>query len=242
MIDVEGGSLCSLEHDVVARVDPVLEEGPAVDGHPLFGEALAVLAVGFVEVIDIELLAGLLVEDLLGEGFLLGNDVLEAFAERIGVEQIAHPDAATAGLVLVGRPDAALGRPGGEVLLLFLLDAVERAVIGENNVGALGDPDVRLETAFAEGIDLVEQRLGVDDATVTEDADLAANGSRRHQRQFVLLAVVDDGMSSVVAALIPGNDVGGVAVEVDDPTLAFVAELRPDDSDGHNSGGFFPGR
>jgi hypothetical protein len=53
---------------------------------------------------------------------------------------------------------------------------------------------------------------------------------------------VNDGVASVVAALIPGDDVGGVAIEVDDPTFAFVAELRPDDSDGHNSGGFLPGR
>lgn len=133
MVDVEDRPLCTLEEHVLAIVDVVGEEGPGVDGHVLLGEALAETRILVVERVDIERLARLDAENLLGERALLRDDVFEAFAQHVGVEQVADPDAAPASLVLVGRADAATGGGDVEVALAFdvLLNAVENAMIGK---------------------------------------------------------------------------------------------------------------
>ena len=115
-------------------------------------------------------------------------------------------------------------------------------MIREDHVCSLAHANVRLEAALSERVDLLEQRFGVDHAAVPENTDFPPNCTGGDEREFVLRSVVNDGVSSVVAALIPGDHVDGVAVDIDDTALAFVAELRPDDCDGHNSGGFLPGR
>ena len=100
-------------------------------------------------------------------------------------------------------------------------------------MSACRDADVGVDPALAEGVELVEQRLGVHHTAVPEDADLVANGAARDERELVLLAAVDDGVAGVVAALVPDHDVRRVTVDVDDPALPFVAELRADDGYGH---------
>ncbi len=214
------------------------------DGHPLLGDPLAVAAVLLVERVDVERLAGLDAEDVLGERPLLGDDVLEAVAEHLGVEQVADPDAPPAGLVLVGRADAPAGRAGVEVALALglLLDAVEHAVVGQDDVGALGDAHVGVEPALAKGVEFVEQRPGVDDAPVPEDAGLPADRPAGDERQLELVAVDHHSVARVVPALVPGDDVRVVGVQVDDAPLALVAELRADDGDGHAGCGFFASR
>jgi len=245
VIDVDGGALCPLEHQALAGPAGLVEEDAGIDGHPLLAEALADRCVGLVERVDVERLRvvvgpGFEPEHVLDEGPFLRDDVLQPIAEGRRVEQVADPDPATAGLVLVGRADAAAGRPGREIRvgLGLLLDAVEQAVVGEDDVCPFGDPDVGVEPALAEPVDLLEQRHRVHDAAVPEDPHLPPDGPGGDQRELVLLALVDHGVAGVVPALVPDDDVGGLAEDVDDAALALVAQLGADDGYGHTARGF----
>ncbi len=97
----------------------------------------------------------------------------------------------------------------------------------KNDVCSFGDANVRVEAPFLERVYLVEQRSRIDDAPVAEYADLAADGSARNQRELVLLALVDDGVAGVVAALIARDDVYVVAVQVDDAALPSSPSCEP---------------
>jgi len=108
-------------------------------------------------------------------------------------------------------------------------------VVGQNDVCALRDADVGVEPPLAEAVELLEQRPGVDDTAVPEDADRVPDGAAGNERELVLLSFVDDGVARVVAALVPGDDVGRLAKEVDDAALALVSELGTDDCHGHQA-------
>ena len=240
MVDVDESALCALTEDLLAVVDAGLEVVPTVDGHPLLGQTLAVGAVSFVEVVDIEFVARFFTEHVLDDGTLLGHDVFEARSKDLGVEQVADADPAAAGLVLVGRADPPPRGPDFFVFVLFF-DPVETAVIREDDMGAFGDAHVRVQPALAERVEFLEQGLGVDDTAVTDDTALAANDARGQQRELVGLLADDDGVAGVVATLIADDDVGTLAVEIDGAALPFVAQLRSDDRDGHTGPVFFVG-
>ncbi len=94
-------------------------------------------------------------------------------------------------------------------------------------------PDVGVDAAVAEAVDLLEERPGVHDASVAQDADRPADRPARDQRQLVLVAALDDGVARVVAALIPGDDVCAASPQVDQGALALVAQLGADDRHSH---------
>jgi len=106
-------------------------------------------------------------------------------------------------------------------------------------VGALADDQVvRGDTARLQLVELLEERLGVDDDTVADDA-----GGRRvenaagDQVEAVLLATGDDRVARVVPALRADDHVDGVGEEVDDLALAFIAPLPAhQDRDAHSGG------
>ena len=77
--------------------------------------------------------------------------------------------------------------------------------------------------------DLVDQRLQVEDDAVADHRQLAAaHDAGGQQRQFVGLAVDDERMAGVVAALEADDDVGLLGQPVDDLAFAFVAPLGAD--------------
>jgi len=117
--------------------------------------------------------------------------------------------------------------------LAFLLDPVENAVVRQNDVCAPGDADLGIETLVAERVEFVEQRARIHHTPVPEHPGLPADRPARDERELVRLSLVDDGVSGVVAALVPGDDICGFAVQVDDPAFSFVSELCTDDCDRH---------
>ncbi len=219
----------------LARVEVAAEELPGVDRHRLRGEALADLAVLLEQRVDVERIAGLDAEDLLGEPPLLGDHVLEPFPEHRRIQQVPDADPAPTDLVLVGRADAAAGRARVEIRvgLCLLLDPVEHPMVRHNHVCAPGHAHVRFHLAVAQPVDLLEERPRVHHTPVAEDAGRPADGPARNQRQFVLVAALDDGVARVVAALIPGDDVCAASPQVDQGALALVAQLGADDRHSH---------
>src|SRR5690348_2928923 len=79
--------------------------------------------------------------------------------------------------------------------------------------------------------------MWVEDHAIADDGQLALpHDARRQQRQLVDLAVDDQSVAGIVAALETHHDIGTLRQPVDDLALAFVAPLRADDHHiGHNS-------
>ena len=86
-------------------------------------------------------------------------------------------------------------------------------------------------------VDLLEQHAEVDDDAVADDRRAARReDARRQQVQRVLLAVDDDGVPGVVAAVELDDGVDPAAEQVGRLALAFVAPLGADQNDrGHAS-------
>ena len=75
-----------------------------------------------------------------------------------------------------------------------------------------------------------DEGMRVEDHAIADDRQLAAaHDAGRQQRQLVDLAVDDQRMAGIVAALEAHDDVGALRQPVDDLALALVAPLRADD-------------
>ena len=93
-------------------------------------------------------------------------------AQRLGVGEVADADAAARDLVLVGRADAARGRPDLALAAPRLAQQVELAVVRQDEVRLVADdqPVADRDAGGRELVDLGEQRLRVDDHAVADDA------------------------------------------------------------------------
>ena len=78
--------------------------------------------------------------------------------------------------------------------------------------------------------DLGNEGMRIEHDAVADDRQLAlAHDARWKQRQLVDLAIDDQRMAGIVAALEADDDIGPLRQPVDDLALAFVAPLRADD-------------
>jgi hypothetical protein len=85
------------------------------------------------------------------------------------------------------------------------------------------------DAAPLEVVELLDQHLRVDHAPGAEDARLAPEDPGRHEAELEGLAVGDDRVPRVRAALVAADDVRVLGEQVDDLALALVAPLRADD-------------
>ena len=167
----------------------------------------------------------------LEDAVILADFRLQLFRKQHRLHQIRHPQAGARGLVAVGRADAALGRADLRVAFPQLALFIERAVIGQNEVGAITDqqilPDLDLE--LAQPFDLGDERDRIDHDAVADHADFAApQNSRRDQVENVFRAAMDDGVAGVIPALAADDDVRLGGEDIDDLSFAFIAPLRAD--------------
>ena len=170
---------------------------------------------------------------------VVGEQTLDLVVEHLRLGEVHEPDRAPRDLVLVGRADAALGRadlrPAG--VAQFSL-GVEFAVQRQDQRHVLGDLEIcgrHLDALAAYFLDLVDQMVGIEHDAVADHRELArAHDARRKQRELEHLAVDDQRMAGVVAALEAHDDVGANRQPVDDLALPFVAPLGADHDDiGH---------
>ncbi len=91
---------------------------------------------------------------------------------------------------------------------------LDHAVVGEDDLGAVGDEELAVGTAldgeagFAELFDFGEEGHGVEDDAVADDAPgLRAEDAAGNELEDELAAADDDGVSGVVAASVAGDDV-----------------------------------
>jgi hypothetical protein len=88
----------------------------------------------------------------------------------------------------------------------------------------LGGDAARLEL-----VQLLEEDARVDDEPGAEHALLAPEDPRGHVLELVGLAVGDDGMARIGAALVAAHEIGVLGEQIDDLALALVSPLRADD-------------
>jgi hypothetical protein len=102
----------------------------------------------------------------------------------------------------------------------------------------LGDPQVFRADGDALALQLchlVEEGLGIEHHAIADHGQLrGAQHAGGQQRQLVGLAIDDERMAGIVAALEAHDDIGLLRQPVDDLALPFVAPLGADDDNiGH---------
>jgi hypothetical protein len=174
------------------------------------------------------------VTELREDGVLRLELVRDARAERRCVAHLVELDAVAGDLVRVRRADALPGRAELAPAALALVEPVEGDVPRHQEVGALGDPQVRgRHAALLERVDLVHQEAEVDDHARSQDArGVRVEDARGNEMQLERPPLVHDGVSGVVAALVADDEIRLLREEVRDLALALVAPLRSDDG-GH---------
>ena len=135
MVDVEERALGSLQEDVVAAPEGILDEPrhvgemrsqPSAPGEALLDERL-----------DLEPLVR---QERAEHGVLLGQDPGELRAQRVGVEQVLEAQACPGRAILVRRPDPPSGRPHLRLAEARLAGDVEGAVVRQDHVAGEARP------------------------------------------------------------------------------------------------------
>ena len=153
--------------------------------------------------------------------------------QRVEVGQVHQANRAAADLVLIGRTDAAArGSDRGDGVGGFP-QGVELAMQGENQRDVLGDAQIGRADGDALALQLrhlLEESLRIEHHAVTDHRKLRGpQHAGGQQRQLVGLAVDDEGVAGIMAALEAHDDVGLLRQPVDDLALPFVAPLGADD-------------
>jgi hypothetical protein len=90
------------------------------------------------------------------------------------------------------------------------------------------------DPARLELVELLDEDAWIDDTAGPEHAFLAPEDPRGHVLELVRLAVGDDRVARIGAALVAAHEVGVLGEQVDDLALALVPPLRADnDCGGH---------
>jgi hypothetical protein len=152
--------------------------------------------------------------------------------DAVAREHITDPHAAACRLVFVtGTNDAPGGSKPGAALA-FLAHQIQRAMVREQDVGAIGHhqvrPDIDPERLHLSHFRL--ERHGVDHEAGSENAQhsfVQDPGWNQVQDQLPLIA--NDGVAGVVAAVEASHDLEGRGDQVDDLPLAFVTPLAAND-------------
>ena len=132
-------------------------------------------------------------------------------------------------LVRIGGTDAALGGADLIPATRGFLEAIQQPVIGQHDVRALRQPEVaqahpgRLKLRH-----LFQQSGRMDHRARTDDVDRGrAKDAGWHQVQAERAAVVDHGVTCIVAALEADHHIGTLGHEINDAALALIAPLGP---------------
>ena len=144
-------------------------------------------------------------------------------------------------LVGVTGADAALGRADLELSELRLARRVEHHVVRHDQVRVGRDLEARgVDAPAPEAVELADQDPRVDHDAVPDRARLARiEDPRRDQVELELVALADDRVAGVVAALEANDDVGLLGNQVDDLALALIAPLGADYDYSWHGGGLW---
>ena len=157
-------------------------------------------------------------------------DVLDLLAQGLLIQQIAHAERLFHVSVGVRGGNAAHG--GAELLVgkALLLDNVEQLVVGHTDLRSVADDEIvggDGNTLFAQGVSLVGQVLDIDDHSGAHDVHrLGPENTGGEQIENEFAALVDNGMSRVVAALITDDHIVAGGEQIDHSAFTLVAPVN----------------
>jgi hypothetical protein len=168
----------------------------------------------------------------LGEdAVLLPQGEVQLLPEDLRVEQVLDSQADAHRLVGVRGTDAALGGAQLRVAEIPLVQPVQLLVVRHDQVRIAREPEAtRLDAAGLERVELGEQHVRVHDHAVADDRhDPGVEDPARHELELEHLAVDDERVPGVVAALVADAQRSLFRQVVGEPTLALVTPLGADD-------------
>ncbi len=223
MVDVEESALRALKHDAATLGEDAVEEagGVADVGTNLLGG-------GGVGLEDLGGIEGVSTEEGVGDGVFLLAGGVDVSLEEVCVEEVDDAEAAAGHFVFVGGADAAGGGADFFASGGGLGGELNHAVVGEDDLGAIGDEEVAIELdavgfdarGFSEKGDGIENDAVADDALAAFAEDAAGN-----QLEYKFFTGDDDGVSGVVASGIARNTGEMVTEYVNNFSFTFIAPL-----------------
>ena len=231
VIEVEQRALGALEQHRRAAVERVPAQPRGVGDVGLQPVAVGHVLLGHRVQVEI----GILREraQQLALGLQRGHDLL---AQDLLVEEVLHADAEPRRLVRVAGADSASRGPDRELAELQLPGGVEHHVVGHDHVGVGGHAQpAHVHAAPLELVELADQHSRVDHDPVADHARLSRiQDPGGDEVELELLAVADDRVARVVAALKAHDELRPLREQVGDLSLSLVAPLGADDHDsGH---------
>jgi hypothetical protein len=227
VVDVEHHPLRAFEHDPFAGPDVLVDPDGTV------GDARRQdLAEAQVVVVELRGIERLRVVDAGEHGVALDAGELDLLFQDHRIEEVGDADAVAADLGFIGRPDSTPGRPDLSLAGRGLAGQVQRLVVGEDAVCGVADEQVLLDdhAGGAQVPDLLEQRGGVDDHAVAEEAELVGmDDAGGDEPEGEVLVGELDRVAGVVPALVPRHHVECLAEQVDDLPFSLVPPLRAED-------------
>ena len=234
-VDIAQRAQLGLKHDVLAGLFRLIEvlAGVADIGRELRAELLA----PGEHVLE---LVGLCAVDIVDDEVLPLQNAGQPLFKIRRIQQFSHHDGLLLIFVGIDRRDAAQGRAVFLILQTGFLQTVERTMVREDDGGALGnfevlrrDRDARVLQCF----NFAAQTLQIDhDAVAQHIHNTWQADTRGNEMEGKFTVFVHDGMSCVIAALIPADDVIISCNEVNHTALAFVAPVDAyDRAVAHNS-------
>ena len=229
VVDVEHGRLCALEEDLAPCVNLLVDEGDRVRD-----ERTQTLGVALILLQNVLIVERFVVVDGGKLSILAVEILLELLRKLVLLHEVADTDADAVIAVHVAGTDAASRCADLVRAARRIADAVHQTVVGHDDMGAVGDADVRgVDAACRHGIHFLQADLGVKGDAVRDDVVRAlVEDARRQETQLVLLAVRDDGVPCVAAALEADDGICLACEVVDDLPFALVAPLCARDNDG----------
>ena len=225
MIEVEQRSLRALEHDVLAVLQPSVQQRAGVGDVRL--ELRRQVHVLLDDPVGVE---GQPVVDLREDQVLLAQDHVELLAEDLRVEQVLDAQPDPSGLVAVRGSDAALRRAQRVLPEEPLGHLLELQVVRHDQVGVAGHDQARdVDAQRAELGHLFDQMARVHDhAAGDHGRDVVIEDARRDELELQQAPLGDHRVARVVAALIADDEVHPVGEVVDRLALALVPPLGPE--------------
>ena len=166
--------------------------------------------------------------NLRDDGICVLKNALKSRKQRLNIKQVCRSNAGARCLVGVCRPYALARGADGVVAPRLLGKHVKSHMIRHDDVCAVTDdkPAVNVDTPLTETVYLVEQHIRINDYSVADDIDcLWPEYATRDQMEAKLTILVDHGMSGVISAGKPRNNVGVPRQHIDYLTFSFVSPL-----------------
>ena len=169
---------------------------------------------------------------------VMRQQAVDLVRQRVEIGEIHQADGAAADLVLIGGPDAAAGGADRGDGVGGFAQRIELAMQRQDQRDVFGDAQIVRADGDALALqfcDFIEEGLRIEHHAVADDRELGRpQHAGRQQRQLVGLAIDDERMAGIVAALEAHDDVGLLRQPVDDLALPLVAPLGADDDNiGH---------